>query len=412
MNDHKVSIRYGIDQIFACREENFLMPKELKEYCSHFEKSQMSILAYLIKPMDDVTKSHSRGINPNDISLKNLIREYLNKIDNSNYDAVLNDLKCLNFCSEAHFSLLADELIIKSMNDVVACKGLESSKPGKRTPSELYCAIACEFSHFSTQQNGVDIKFKTVLTRVCQRYFEQLTDKRQSMDQNNPTRVANYKGFANMIGLMYNSGLFPKDIVRICLGTIVELILDPGLPQEDRDNYYSGFERLVNRIMIDHEKQFENIDKQVNQQTVSDVKIADALKESVRTLEAGSTNVTVQRREGGSSKSVDLRALDQKALELQSLFNRIESGLAKLGAVAPFLSEYNKAIATASADKPGKTSADEVKPIRKYSIMIHQQNMTRFDRLLEMIAINGYLNTYVKLRNLHSKQNASQESSH
>jgi hypothetical protein len=39
-------------------------------------------LPELIKPMDDVTKSHSNGVNPNDISYLKIIRENLNKLTN------------------------------------------------------------------------------------------------------------------------------------------------------------------------------------------------------------------------------------------------------------------------------------------------------------------------------------------
>src|SRR5205814_9313481 len=98
-------------------------------------------------------------------------------------------------------------------------------------------------------KNGTSIvKFKSVMTRECQLYFDKLTDKKESMDQNNPHRVSNYKGFMNMIGLMYSNGLFPKDIVKMCFNKIIRLILDSGLPHDDCDNYYSGYERLMNRV--------------------------------------------------------------------------------------------------------------------------------------------------------------------
>lgn len=254
MTHQNVLIKYTIDQIFSCREANAVMTKELIDYCTHLDKTQMSILSDLIKPMDDVTKSHSHGINPNDISLRNIIRENLNKLNNKNYQDVLKDIKGLNYTSETHFSLLATELIIKSMSDVMACKGVETSKPGQKTPSELYMDIALDLSQFFTEKDGKVIKFKTVLSKLCQQYFNLLTNKNESMDKNNPLRVSNYKGFMNMIGLMYTYCLFPKEIIQLCFEKIITLITKSNLPQEDSDNYYYGYERLMNRILNHFEK--------------------------------------------------------------------------------------------------------------------------------------------------------------
>jgi len=250
----EVLIKYNIDQIFACREANNVMPTELKEYCNHLGKGQISILPDLVKPMDDVTKSHSHGINPNDIILRNVIRENLNKLNNRNYQDVLKDIKALNYANERHFTLLAIELIIKSMSDVMGSKGLDASKPEQKTPSELYINVALEMSQFFIEKDGKVIKFRTVLSQNCQHYFNDLTNKEESMDHNNPRRLSNYKGFMNMVGLMYSHGLFPVDIVILSFKRIINLILKSNLPQEDCDNYYAGFERLMNRVLSHFEK--------------------------------------------------------------------------------------------------------------------------------------------------------------
>jgi len=254
MTDKGVLIKYNIDQIFACREANNLMPKELVEYCDHLGKGQVSILIDLVKPMDEVTKSHSHGINPNDIILRNIIRENLNKLNNKNYPDVLKDIKGLSYANETHFTLLSTELIIKAMSDVMGSKGLDASKPGQKTPSELYIDIALEMSQFVIEKDNKVIKFKSVLSRNCQAYFNELTNKDECMDHNNPRRLSNYKGFMNMVGLMYSYGLFPVDIVILSFQRIINLILKSNLDQENCDNYYSGFERLMNRVLSHFEK--------------------------------------------------------------------------------------------------------------------------------------------------------------
>jgi hypothetical protein len=255
MSDQKVvSIKYSVDEIFACKDENCLMPKELEEYCVSMTKSLMSILAELVKPMDDINKSHMHGVNPNDISLKQIIRENLNKLNQANYKVILEELKALNYTSETHFAMLAAELIVKSMNDVAALKNVEASKKTQKTSSELYAAIASEFTNYFIKQGTSTIKFKSILTKECQVYFEKFTDIKERMDQNNPHKVSNYKGFMNMIGYMYSIGLFPKDIIKACSTKIIKLMTSAGLPKDDCDNYYAGYDRLINRVLCHFER--------------------------------------------------------------------------------------------------------------------------------------------------------------
>jgi hypothetical protein len=254
MATQNISIKYTIEQLFACKDANCLMPQELESYCNDRRKNHMPILNDLIKPMDDITKSHSHGVNPNDVTLMNMIRDNLNKVNHSNYDIILRELKSLNYTCENHFVMLASELIIKSMNDVLACKGMDNAKREQKTTSEIYMSIACEFSNYQIKQGESSVKFKYILVKECQRHFEALTDKRERMDQNNPHRVSNYRGFMNMIGLMYSYGLFNKDVVKTCFSKIIRLIKEGGLPHDDCDNYYSGYERLMNRILKHFEK--------------------------------------------------------------------------------------------------------------------------------------------------------------
>jgi len=254
--------------------------------------------------------------------LKNMIRDNLFKINNNNYDAILEELKSLNYTCEKHFELLASELIIKSMNDAMACKGIESAKATQKTPSEIYMSIALEFSNYLIKQNNKPIKFKTVLSKDCESYFTRLTNSQERMDQNNPHRVSNYKGFMNMIGLMYIYKLFPKDIVKVCFNKILKLILDGGLSQDECDNYYSGYERLMNRILTHFEK-------------VSDT-----------------------------------HSQDRK--HMFDEFNGLKD----------YIKEINNKLGKACEDDPAKPKS--AKPLRLFSIMTQQQNVVRFNKLVEI----------------------------
>lgn len=313
----EVSIRFSMDDIFACRVANCVLPLDLEQYCTHIRVTQTSMLTDLVKSMDDITKSHSHGINPNDITLKNMIRDNLNKVSNSNFKIIVNELEKLNYTSENHFVLLVDELILKCMNDVMACKGIDASKTGHLTPSEMYVDIMKQFSQLYIPDESNPVRFKTVLTKVCHAYFEKLTDKNERMDQNNPHRVSNYKGFMNMIGLMYSVGLFPKEIVMRCFNKLLDLIFKSQLQSDDCDNYYSGYERLMNQILNYFEKSSPNA------QTFKDFKeISDYLR---------NINDTVTK--------------------------------------------------STQADASGKS-----KTIRMFSVMSHQKNVSRLNKLFEVYA--------------------------
>jgi len=317
-----VSITYDINKIFECQNDNCVIIKDLEKYCEHTFKTPNIILTELMKQMDDITKSHSNGINPNDIILKSMVRDSLNKIVHSNYRSILEDLKSLNYTSENHFSLLANEIILKSMGDAMACKGIDVPKNGQRTPSEIYVDTAYEFASYMIDVDGNPIKFKNVMAKECQNYFNKFIDKKERMDHNNLTRISNFKGFMNMIGLLYAVGLFPCHIIDKCFEKITNLVVDTSLPQEECDNYYSGFERLMNRILYHFENENHNI-----------------------------TNETVQRNK--VNDFIEARKMIQK---------------------------YNELVLTVCPDD-GKNS--NPKTLRKFSGMVHNQNMLRFNALCE-----------------------------
>jgi hypothetical protein len=249
------------------------LPNELEEYCSHKYRKDRMILDDLKRSMDEITQSYFQGINPNDISFKNVIRDNLNKINNNNYSVILEELKSLNYSSANHFMLLVSELILKSMNDVLASKGIDNKD--NKTPSEIYMSVAREFVGFCIRSdvNDTDIHFKNILSKECQRYFKEFTDKNTSMDRNNPHRVSNYKGFMNMIGILYNLGIFTKEIIQKCFNKISKLILNSGLSQDECDNYYNGYERLCNRVL-------HYFDNNVDSNTIEEFKIVKTYIES------------------------------------------------------------------------------------------------------------------------------------
>lgn len=260
MTEHNILIKYNIDQIFECQEHNRCIPKALIPYCSNTDLyTQKNVLNELLKTMDEVTKSYSRGINPNDIVLKQKIRECLNRLSVKNYDDILSELTALKYTDEHHFVLLVEELITKSMNDAMSSKSIDP-KVGQKTLSELYMNIAKELSSFATSKDGQTYQFKTILNNECRKWFNRLTDKSERLDYNNPSNVNNYKGLMNMFGLMYTLNLFPSTNIKVCLNRILDRIIEPNdlIKEDERDNYYLGAERLIHRIFSYYQNHYDN----------------------------------------------------------------------------------------------------------------------------------------------------------
>jgi len=348
-----ISIKYTIEEIFECRETNNVLPKELEIYCNNYNNkysNNMSVLNDLINQMSEITKSHSIGINPNDISLVNIIRENLNKLDNKNYNDILSEIKGLNYSHEGHFISLASEIIMKSMNDVMAYKGFDTSKDGLKTPSELYIGIAIDLSQFFIESDDKKIKFKNVFSNQCKNYFTDLTNKTKRMDKHNTHRVNNYKGFMNMIGLVYINGLFPKEIIEKCFEKVINLILSCGLPQEDTDNYYTGYEKLLNKILLHFEKN------------------SDMKNPSFSIIEEFKNIIELINRSNN-------RILTNIDSELNDTNNETKNNENK---------NININTTTTNSMPPNNNITETVKkPLRTYSIMTFRQNIVRIAKLVE-----------------------------
>ena len=303
-------LSYDIPQIMACRESNMVLPAELVEYCKDKIKRKSSEYELLLtKVMGDITNSLITGVSPNDMMIMNMIRGDLNKINPTNYQEVLTRLKGLNYASEVHFGMLANELVIKAMNDMMAVKGLESNK-NQISPSEIYVNIVGEFSSFFIEENDKMVKFKSVIAHTCQRYFKEFTDSKLKMDHNNQHRVNNYKGFMNLVGLLYSQKCFHRDIVTKCVKKIAQIITTSLIPPEELDNYYSGYERLINQVL----HKFED-------QDISADELTD-FKELYEIIDETNKQITYSATDGKSIRKFSLMVHNQNIKRLEELKNK------------------------------------------------------------------------------------------
>jgi len=258
-----VVIRHAIDDIMGCYESNMYRTPDLAKYYVDEKDRNMPINQNLRDEMRNIIKSRTDNIDPNDSSLMSYIREYLNRVCATNVDKIINDLKVLNYSSRKHFELLADELILKAINDVMGYKGMESND---LNTSEICVKIARDFYPFYLQDD--EVSFGSVLAQQCSKCFKGFTEvlnpnntsnatntstvnntSTAYMNKFNPQRINNYKGLTNFIGLLYVAELFHPKIIMSCLQMIKRLVVQSNLSQEECDNYYAGYNRLITHII-------------------------------------------------------------------------------------------------------------------------------------------------------------------
>lgn len=259
MSNEDVVIRYSIDDIIECSKGNDQRLAEMKDYFCDNRIRDSQISQILLGEMANIVKMRMDNINPNDASLMSYIREYLNKMCSTNIDATIDKLKILNYSTREHFELLANELILKSINDAMGYKGIETTEI---TTTEICVKISQYFYPFCLEINGNDVSFGSVFANLCSKYFKKFTQISHGTKENintafmnkfNQQRVNNYKGLINLIGLMYIEGLFPNNIVMSCFNQITKLVIDSNLSQEECDNYFWGFDKLVNHFCSKYE---------------------------------------------------------------------------------------------------------------------------------------------------------------
>lgn len=248
----KIAISYKLEDFMKYQDINNVMPTNLVSFCSEYG-GDVVLRECLLKQTESIVNNYLSGKNPNDIVFKNTLVEYLNKISFKTYDACLETIKKLNYSHKDHFDTLASELVMRAMTDTIVVKGLELPE-GQHTLSELYADIAAEFSSFLVRTARGDVKFVSILMDMCQRYFFDFTDRTKPLDQNNQYRVDNFKGFMNFLGLLFNRGIISHEIIYSCLSNLKDLIFIDSWGQNESENVFDGYTKLVGQILAISEK--------------------------------------------------------------------------------------------------------------------------------------------------------------
>ena len=254
MTDTEVLIRYNLDEFFSFKKANEYLPDNLENYCLSNNNSKLSIRKEFYTELSEITESAFNKIDPNDILIKNTIREYLNIISNTNYSLTLEKLKTIKFTNKNHFYILCEELTNRSMNDAIASKGIEITN-NENYISEINTEIIKEFCKFYIKVSDdtgeiQTIKFLKVITSYCQKIFLDFLDETKPLDENNKHRIENYKGFMNFMGLLYKKKIIKDKIIFVCMSSVINSIFDGKIKKYECDNLLNGYIRVLNQILL------------------------------------------------------------------------------------------------------------------------------------------------------------------
>jgi len=253
-----INISYNLDEFMQYKQKNMMLPSNLKSFCNDIG----GVLIFrdaIVKEASNIVDSFLSGKNPNDIIFKNSIIELMNKITQRNYQQILESLKTLSYTKSEHFITLATDILIRSMTDPVAVKGIDLP-PNQQTLSEIYLIIVVDFFPLMIIENNKEIKFSSVFLDLCKRYFDDFTDSIKPLDQNNAYRVDNFKGFTNFLGLLYSRGIITAKVLFTCMTKVIGLIYDTTWGPTECENAYEGYRKMLNHTITTFEKKSEFTD--------------------------------------------------------------------------------------------------------------------------------------------------------
>lgn len=254
-------VRYDMSEILDLMDTNRCRHSSLREYYVDNLNRNKDISTKTTDIMGKIIKLRCENVDPNDEVLMRSIKEYMNKLSIDTKNSIIEKIVNINYKTTHHYEFLVNEVIVKSMNDIVAYKGLEADG---LIATDLYVMVIEQF--YGTSIDGVP--FEYVLIKKIKHYFDEYTtviDGRSNMNRNNTHRVNNYKGLMNLIGTLFVHDEEKYELLKKIITKVRDVITDYNLTQEECDNYYDGYDRILTHFI----KRF-NIDEEfIDEETVS-----------------------------------------------------------------------------------------------------------------------------------------------
>lgn len=218
-------LSYQYDEIMSFQQVNNKLPNELITYCVTDTNNNIPNLGTYKEQLQEIIESIPKGIDPNSVVFRNLVREYIGTISQNNYDTFFLKLKSLNYASKENVHFLASELIVRAIRCDISVKGFTFDEDPKfKTFPEICADVAKHFSLVEIKNGEQKFQFHDEITKICQQYFSDFIDMNKSMDENNEDTSSNYKGFMTFLGLLYSRGVINIKIITGCMDSVKRAI--------------------------------------------------------------------------------------------------------------------------------------------------------------------------------------------
>lgn len=272
-NEESQTIKYPLDIFSKYRSYNHSLPSELEKYKystdDFWKKKHVSSLnspeirAYLNSHIN------KKNIDDEDSILYDKIQALLNKLSNTNFNEIGNEIKELPYIKKKHIFKLCESLIIKSINEVGFC-----TMYAKLSYSLLPYYIV-EQVKINEEEKEEKIYFRSTLLTICQDIFEELTNMKTIGKSYNYNRSIDYSklklcGLMKLLAELYNCDVLNNQIIIQCFSTLYKLVLKGNDYYESLSTFTQTFGKKLreNNINI-----YKKIKMEVNNLISEDNKI-------------------------------------------------------------------------------------------------------------------------------------------
>jgi len=225
-------LSYQYDEFIKYKEINNVLPQHLVPFCSHETKDVYPDISVFGETLNNIISSITKGDDPNNSILKNLIKIYVNMLHQGNYEEYLHKLQNQNYFSKEHIHFLLTELMACAASCPISIKGFQEDPKHKSVP-EVCADILKQFIKRIEVIDEKQYSFHNELMKLCQQFFSDFVDLNKSLDENNVYTAEGYFGFMTVMGLLYSRGIIGNRVVIDCMETIKRSIFcSSNLPKQ------------------------------------------------------------------------------------------------------------------------------------------------------------------------------------
>ncbi len=203
---------------------------------------------------------NKKNMNSQDEALYEKMQGLLNKLGNTNFDEIGNEIKELPYVKHKHIFKLCESIIIKSINEPSFC-----------TMYAKLCKILLPYYITEEIKNNNEKKeehvyFKTALIIISQDIFEELTKTRPIGKLFKYNRSVDYTklkiaGLTKFLAELYNCSVLNDKIINQCFMTLYKLILD-GQDYYDALNVFT--QAFIKKMKSDNPVIYDKLKQEIH----------------------------------------------------------------------------------------------------------------------------------------------------